>query len=123
MSDPGYTSESFANDNLVCGPYPIITDRQTLITGQNLSRGDALGKITASGKLTQLDSGAADGSENAYALLMEDCDASAADVVCDVYLSGEFNENEIGFVSGDTAATYADQFRALNIYLKNALAE
>ena len=123
MGDANYTTEDFNYDNLVAGDFPLVTDAQTLITGQNLERGAALGKITASGKLTQLDSSAGDGSENAYAILMEDCDASLADTACRIYLSGEFNENAVGFVSGDTAATFADAFRAISIFLKNALAE
>ncbi len=121
--DPQYTSENRYYDTLVAGDKHIVTDRATLISGQNLTRGAALGKITASGKLTQLDSGASDGSENPYALLTEDCDASKTDTTCTIYLEGEFNENEVGFVTGDTAATFFDAFRDLGIILKNSLAE
>jgi hypothetical protein len=123
MVDPGYDTETFEYDNLVVGDEHIISDRETLILGQNLTRGAALGKITASGNLTQLDSGAVDGSENPFAILMEDCDATLANTACSVYLKGEFNQNEIGFVTGDTFATFKDAFRAISIFLKDSLAE
>lgn len=51
----------------------------TLITGQNLAPGTVLGKITASGKYTQLAPGAADGSEAAAAVLFAEVNATAAD--------------------------------------------
>jgi hypothetical protein len=52
---------------------------ETLITGQNLVAGTVLGRITASGKLTQHAAGAADGSQNAMGILFEDTDATAED--------------------------------------------
>jgi hypothetical protein len=53
----------------------------TLISGQNLKVGAILGVITASGKYTQCDNHtpAADGSQNAKAVLLEDVDASGGD--------------------------------------------
>lgn len=54
-------------------------DQVTVVAGQNLKSGTVVGKITASGKLTQLAPGASDGSENAAGVLLFDVDASAAD--------------------------------------------
>lgn len=45
-----------------------------------LKAGRVLGKITASGKYTSYTPGAADGSQNAAAILYQGCDATAADV-------------------------------------------
>lgn len=51
----------------------------TLISGQNLKAGTVLGKITASGKYTILAPAAADGSQNAIAILGPATDATSAD--------------------------------------------
>ncbi|WP_445364902.1 head decoration protein (plasmid) [Microbulbifer sp. ANSA001] len=49
------------------------------ITGGNYKAGTVMAKITASGKLTQLNPSANDGSEKACAVLYRDVDASAGD--------------------------------------------
>ena len=51
----------------------------TILSGETISAGDVLGKVTASGKYVPLAPGASDGSEEAAAIAYEDCDASAAD--------------------------------------------
>lgn len=45
-----------------------------------LKAGTVLGKITASGKFTDFDAGAADGTQTAAGILFEEVDATAADV-------------------------------------------
>ena len=54
-------------------------DEVTVVSGQNLTTGEVVGVITASGKVTQLAPGASDGSQNAAGVLLLDVDASAAD--------------------------------------------
>ena len=44
-----------------------------------MTAGHVLGKITASGKYSDFDNDAVDGTETAVAVLYADCDASAAD--------------------------------------------
>lgn len=51
----------------------------TIASGQNLPIGAVLGKITASGKFAAYTPGAADGTQNAVAVLIAAADASAAD--------------------------------------------
>jgi hypothetical protein len=63
----------FEEDNL------YSRDQITVASGQNLKTGTVVGKITASGKVTQLAPSANDGSENAAGVLVADVDASAAD--------------------------------------------
>jgi len=54
----------------------------TIILGAGvLTVGTVLGKITASGKYKAFTTGAADGSQTAAAILIEDVDTTAADVV------------------------------------------
>jgi len=51
----------------------------TVVSGQNLSLGTVLGKITASGKYTAYNPAGSDGSQNACAVLLASVDATAAD--------------------------------------------
>ncbi len=54
-------------------------DVATLASGNNLSAGTVLGKVTASSKYTILAPGASDGSQTAAGILFESTNASAAD--------------------------------------------
>ena len=63
-------------------------DNATLISGQNLTAGFVLGKITTGGKLTRCAHAAVDGSQTAYAILAADCDASAGDTTALVLVRG-----------------------------------
>lgn len=114
-------SETYTPDKLLAGDYPVVTDIVTIASGQNLSRGALLGKITASGKYVLCDSGAADGSQAPVAILAEDCDASGGDAQAVVYLSGAFNENAVTFGGSDSADTHRAALRDLNIYLKKSV--
>lgn len=49
----------------------------TIESGQTLSAGHVLGKVTSSGEYKEYDPGNADGSETAVALLAHDVDASS----------------------------------------------
>lgn len=61
-------------------------DVVTLVAGQNLDPGTVLGKVTVSGKYTQLAPAAEDGSEVAAAVLFAAVDATAADKAAVVHL-------------------------------------
>ncbi|MGE4544211.1 MAG: head decoration protein [Pedobacter sp.] len=115
--------ETYTPDNLLAGAYPVVTDEVTVVTGQTLTRGAVLGKITASGKYALCDSAAVDGSQSPVCILAENCDASAADKTSvPVYLSGEFAETSLTFGGTDTADTHRAALRDLNIYLKKTVA-
>ena len=113
------TLETNSFDNLIAGDSKIITDRETLLSGQILERGALLGKISASGsdqgKLKQCDSTNSDGSETPYAILMEDTDASGGDEHIDVYKGGTFNEDAIGLATGDSIDDFKDALRSVGI--------
>ena len=52
MYDPAFNLSNAVVDRLIAGDdADLVTDVGVLITGQNLTRGAVLGKITASGKL------------------------------------------------------------------------
>lgn len=108
---------SFTPDSLHAGDFPIRTEKVVVITGQNLTRGALLGKITASGKVNLSLSAAADGSQTPYAILAEDVDATSADKEAVAYISGDFNQDAITYGTAHTAATVKAGLRALGIYL------
>lgn len=89
-------------------------DKVTLITGQNLAAGTVLGKITASGKYTLHDNAAADGSQNAAAILYDATDATSADMPCVVISRlAEVADAKLIFKSGISAPNRAAAITAL----------
>lgn len=116
------STETIPEDNLFADVNPVPQTREeTLLTGQNLTRGTVLGKITATGKLVICDSaGTDDGRRTPYGILAKDADASGADKTILVYLSGSFNEDELTFGGTDTIETHRAALRDLNIYAKAA---
>lgn len=56
-----------------------LSREEVTITGGSFVAGQVLGKVTASGKYTDHDPAAVDGSENAVAILYDAVDASSAD--------------------------------------------
>ncbi len=75
-----YTEATNLGDLLKREFEPIYNrESVTLITGQNLTLGAVLGKITASGKYTAVAHSASDGSQTAAAVLLADVDATSAD--------------------------------------------
>ncbi|WJZ69987.1 hypothetical protein PVP_XSN000008 [Vibrio phage PVP-XSN] len=119
------TTESFESDNLFAGwVQPVNSEPGTVASGQGvLVRGTVLGKLTASGKLAIVDSAQADGSQTIYAVLAEDVDATSADVDCPIYLTGEFNKNELVFGGSDTADTHATKAREIGIFFKDVVSK
>jgi hypothetical protein len=105
-------------DQLIVGTFPVVMDKVTLKVGAVYARGSVLGLITADGKAVLVDSSRSDGSQTAYAVLAETVDATAADKVAPVYLTGEFNQDALVFGGADTAATHKATLRNINIYLK-----
>ena len=88
-------------------------DDVTIISGQNVNAGTVLGIITASGKYTQYDSNASDGSETAKAIAYNACDATGGDTVAAVIArDAEVNGDEllysISSPAQDTAGAIVD---------------
>jgi hypothetical protein len=91
----------------------------TILSGETVTGGAVLGKVTASGKYVPLDPGASDGSEAAAAIAYEDCDASAADTdVTVIVRDAEVKTDALVWASGVTApqqATAIAELAALGI--------
>ena len=60
-----------------------------------------------------------DGTETLHGVLADDTDATDEATVCAVYLGGELNSDALTFAEGDTAATWADQARALGFLFRS----
>lgn len=117
------TVGTFTPDKLLAGDFPKVTEQVTIVSGASIPRGGVLGKITASGKCTLVDSaGTDDGRRAAYGVLLESVDATAGDKVGVAALSGEFNSAALTFGGEDTAATHRETLRDKNIYLRSNLA-
>ena len=114
-------SEQFTYDALFAGHVqPVVVGTET-ITGGNYARGTVLGIITADGKCTISNSTAENGSEEIYAVLADDTDASGGDKTATVYYTGEFNINKLTFGGSDTAATRKVEARKVGIFFKPAV--
>lgn len=114
-------TETYNPDNLIAGDLGIRTASITVISGQVLTRGAVLGKITASGKYNLSLSAAVDGSQTPVAILAEAVDASGGDVTnVPVYIKGDFNTNALTIGTGHTAASITDTLRDGGIYIKAA---
>lgn len=112
-----FSSDTFTPDRLLAGPTVIHSAKVTLVSGQNLTRGAVLGKISSGGKYTLSLSAAADGSQTPIAILAQDCDASAADAECLVYTTGDFNDAAITLGTGHTVASVKAGLADLGIFL------
>lgn len=115
-------AEIFIPDNLFAGNVmPKVTDTMVIAAGQNLPRGAVLGRVSADGKGKLVDKNATDGSQNVYAILAEDVDATAADKIAPVYLTGEFNENALTLAEGTTVDDIRASARAMGIFIKSTV--
>lgn len=88
----------------------------TILSGQNLKAGAVLGKVTASSKYVICDNvtPAADGSQNAAAVLLEDVDASGGDLSGLVIArDAEVKVGALNYKSGASAGNKASQHAAL----------
>ena len=77
-------------------PGTLSREEVTILSGETLTAGTVLGKISASGKYVAYDDGATDGSEVAAAILTADVDASAGDQLATVIARlAEVDENKL----------------------------
>lgn len=117
------TEGTYAPDKLIAGNAHLLVGRKvTIISGQNLTRGAVLGKITASGKYNLSLSGASDGSQTPDLILAENCDASSGDKVALAYARGDFNAAALTLGTAHTVASITEGLRAKGITLITAVA-
>lgn len=90
-------------------------DKVTIATPSNVVMGEVMGKITASGSYVPIDFAASDGSEVAVGIVIDDYDATAADVE-GVVLSRDavVRESALVWPSGATGAQIAGALAELD---------
>ena len=76
--------------------------------------------VAGSGKWKLSLAAATDGSQNPRGILVQDTDASLADVEGAAYVRGQFNAGKVTFGTGHTASSVADELRDLGMYLITA---
>lgn len=115
-----YTATTSTPDGLIAGNANLLVHESiTLISGQNLLRGTVLGKITAGGKYNKSLSAAVDGSQTPWAILAEDCDASAGDKVTVAYFRGDFRADKLILGASHTVASIKQGLRDKQIEIIN----
>lgn len=115
-----YTATATTPDGLIAGNANLLVHESiTLISGQNLTRGTVLGKITASGKYNKSLSAAVDGSQTPAAILAEDCDASGGDKTTVAYFRGDFRGDKLILGTAHTLASIKAGLRTANIEIIN----
>ncbi|MBX9866068.1 MAG: head decoration protein [Burkholderiales bacterium] len=120
MTQDVTTSQRQDYDGLFSGATcPVITGTEILTKGQNLKRGAVLGLVPSTQKMVLVNKSAVDDSKNPYAVLAEDVDATAADVIIPVYYSGEFNVSHLTFAAGTAAADMKHSARLLQLFFNN----
>lgn len=117
-----FSSTSYNPDKLHAGSMPVATKKVTVLSGQNLTRGAVLGKITSGGKYILSLSAPSDGSQVPDAILAMDCDASGGDKEATVYTRGDFNENALTIGTAHTADSIREGLRVKGIHLVKAVA-
>lgn len=117
----GYKVLGMSNpDNLHAGvEVPLLTKGVKLAAGQGvLLRGSVIGIVTADGTGKLCDKSAADGSEVAKYVLVNDTDTSTS-VMAVCYQSGLFHRNALVFGGDSTADDHDEELRTVGIYLRD----
>ncbi|EPP8464899.1 TPA: head decoration protein [Raoultella planticola] len=120
---PGVQHDTFIPDQLLSGPLQVVSDTITVLTASTAlyKRGTVLGVVTASGKYTLSVATATDGSQVPKAILADDVNATAADVLAGVYLMAEVNQNRITFDPSWTLSTLKTALRPFGIFLRDSV--
>lgn len=118
---PAVVQDTYVPDQLVSGPLQLVTDTVILTGAQTYRRGTVMGIITASGKYQISVKTATDGSEVPSAILVDDVDATAADINGGVYLMGEFNGHRMILDTSWDLATIAPALRPFGIFVRSVV--
>lgn len=112
------TQGTFVPDNLIGGDFDIVTKSVTLKAGTSYVRGHVLQALSGgdAGKFGPVTTDA-----NAKYILLEDVDATAADKVSVVALTGKFNKNKLTLGAGATIAGVAAALEPLSIFLVDSI--
>lgn len=82
-----------------------------------------IAQAAGSGQLAIVDNDAINGTDVPFGILVNDVDVSSATADADLYVRGEFNQNEIIVPDGDSVANYKEALKAINIYIVDSKSE
>lgn len=115
-------SESYEFENLIAGSQkPIVQRPGTVRVYESFSRGQIVGRLTATGKWQVIDiTGIANCSD--FGIAAEAVDTTdGTERNTTFYTEGEFNENAVLYSYSDTADDWREALLASGIYLRKAL--
>lgn len=116
-----YSTTVYSPDGLVAGNHDeLVAEKITVLSGQNLTRGTVIGKITSGGKYKVSLAADTIGSETPDLILAEDCNATSGDKPAIAYSRGDFNAQELTIGTGHTIASIKEGLRVKNIILINS---
>jgi hypothetical protein len=115
-------SDSTSYDNLIAGTQKsLVTRPATIASGTaTFARGALLARVTATGKWT-LAVHANLANYDDLGVATEDVDATAADVLTDAFVEGEFAEAKVAYQGADTANTWREDLTPHGIYLRKTV--
>lgn len=117
---PGFSAAgTYTPDNLLAGDFPIKTKSVTLKSGVSYKRGHVLEAGTSgnAGKYLEVTTDA-----NAKYVLLEEVDATSADKLGTVAMTGEFNGSKLTLGSGATLAGVTAALEPLSIFIRGSVA-
>jgi hypothetical protein len=98
-------TETYDPSTIEIGGTVVESTKVTILSGQTLAAGSVLGRVTASGKYVLSLAAAEDGSEVIQPVVaMHAVDASAGDVVADVWIAGKFDASKLVIGAGHAIA-------------------
>lgn len=114
-----YDFSAGGNVTIADGIKGVLTDDGTthFVAGDGFDITVAAG----SGKYKKSVATATDGSQNPSAILADDADASGGDVLCGIYLTGEFNANSLIMDASWSVATLTPLLRPLQIHIRSTV--
>lgn len=119
MSEFDTKSKVNTQDLLVTNNVHCVERGETILSGEVVARGMVMGKITATGKLVEVDDTLANGAQNPYGVMANDVDATAGDKVGPVFIKGEFLEEKLTFGDNDTIDDHRVAMRDLGMLTKS----
>ena len=106
----GSGSETYTPVEVFGGEAPILTQSDTLASGENLAAYTVVGRDSTTKKLEVWDLAASDGTQNPVGILIHAIDASAADKDCQIYVGGVFNFANLVVPGSITTAALANSY-------------
>lgn len=82
----------------------IAFDSGEVASGQNLQRGDVIGRVSASGQLVKSVQSASDGSQNPIGAMNHDCDATSGAKPAVYVKGGDLDKTQVSFDASWTEA-------------------